>query len=182
MCFDIIPKLSKGEETASNTFSIASPVPGDLDLTTDGTVSFGDDIVLTCSTDDTDYKVWFDTSVTVEVFEEASLTTNVYSWPSDLVTDDSDEESGADEDVEITLKSVPQELFDLETVHVKLTVRFRNVAGDRRLMDHTETTSTGTATSTHLRGGSSDIEYSIEDEFVSEPTSIEIATVVHFAR
>ena len=116
----------------SKTISAVSPTPGDLELDQTGsTPGFGDDVVLEVTTSDSDYKIWWDPLVPVEVFSDSDLEDKEYEWPISLIDSDHSE-SGASNTLEVRLESCPVAIYNLNDVYVQLGVVLRDAGGDIR--------------------------------------------------
>lgn len=115
-------------EIATPLVEIASPATGLALVTSGGPYAFPAPIVLTASSTDAFYKVWFSDKASVKVFSDIGLATLVYEWPSSLVESTAESEGPAD--VTVTLNSVPEALYDMNTLYVALNVNFRDTEGD----------------------------------------------------
>ena len=127
--------VQQGDDT--NAGGVVSPLPASgLTLTQAGggaAVGWGSPIIVEAGTDDTNYKLWLDTSVNVEVYNAASGGDLLYVWPAALV-DAPTEEASASNNLSVTLNSVPVTLYNAGTVFVFLTIKFRDTEGGRRVL------------------------------------------------
>ena len=125
------------DNSQTNVETSDSQLPVDLSLISEGNVGMGQDIVLQIDEvglDSTHYKIWLDRSHDIAVFTEIELINQVYEWPIDFVAAvDTEDQAGVS--LTVTLKSVPTDLYNLGKVYVKLGVKFRDLAGDIRMLE-----------------------------------------------
>lgn len=122
------------DQTApTSLFPLASPATGLSLVAQGGAVSSPAPIVLYADSTEPYYKVWMSDTASVKVFSDAGLSTLKYEWPASLVASSSTAESlDAVDDVTITLKSVPEAIYDMGTIYIALNVNFRDTEGGRR--------------------------------------------------
>lgn len=121
--------------TGTATGGVLTPLPNvGLTLVQSGTaVAWGSPIIVQTSTTDANYKLWLDTSQTIEVYDAATAGNLLYVWPSALITAPT-LEGAASNSLAITLNSVPVTLYNKGTVYIFLKIKFRDTEGGRRVL------------------------------------------------
>ena len=120
------------EDTTGNG-QVVSAIPGNLELAqVGGTASFGEDITIQATTSTPGYTIWIDATENILASDDLTFDGSDYEWPNDAVTSSVSSETGITNSVDITLKSVPAEVFNYGSVYVQLTVHFRDASNDSR--------------------------------------------------
>lgn len=117
-------------ENSVGNGSVVSAAPS-ISLAQSGSnVAVGSDVILLATTASGTHTLWVVPTDPVIASGDTTFDESDYEWPNPAVASDVTSETGTQSTVTIHLKSVPVEVFDLQTIYIRLTVHYRDISHD----------------------------------------------------